>query len=81
MEQQAAGSPVVTLVMYLVLSVALAVVANLLAREKGRNVTLWTILAVVPVVNFWCIAFFVGAANLRLERKIDKLLELRGKGN
>lgn len=81
MEQQAAGSPVVTLVMYLVLSVALAVVANLLAREKGRNVTLWTILALVPVVNFWCIAFFVGAANLRLERKIDQLLELRGKGN
>ena len=60
-----------------VLSTALGVVAWLLARDKGRNVVLWTVLGVVPVVNLFSIWFFVGAANLRLERKIDQLLQAR----
>ena len=50
----------------------------LLARDKGRNVALWTVLGMIPVVNFFCIWYFVGAANLRLERKIDALLQARG---
>lgn len=60
-----------------VLSIAVAVIACLLARDKGRNVVLWTVLGVIPVVNFVCIWFFVGASNLRLERKLDRLLEER----
>lgn len=64
---------------FLVLSATLGVVAFLLAKEKGRNVVLWTVLGIVPGVNFFCIWFFVGAANLRLERKIDQLLEDRGR--
>ena len=60
-----------------VLSMALGITAYLLARDKGRNVILWTVLGVVPVVNFVCIWFVVGAANLRLERKVDQLLDGR----
>lgn len=56
------------------ISVLMAVSAYLLAKEKGRNVALWTILALIPVVNFACIWFFIGATNLKLERKIDALL-------
>ena len=56
-----------------ILSLAAMVVANLLAREKGRPVVLWTILAALPVVNFVCLWYFVGAANLRLEAKLDRL--------
>ncbi|MGI4814379.1 MAG: hypothetical protein ACRYG5_18275 [Janthinobacterium lividum] len=56
------------------LSIVLAVIAFLLAREKGRRVALWTVLGIIPVLNLYCLVFFVGAANLRLERKIDALL-------
>jgi hypothetical protein len=59
------------------LSMGIGIVAYLLAREKGRNVVLWTVLGVIPVVNFACIWFFVGAADLRVERKLDQLLEGR----
>jgi cytochrome b len=57
-----------------ILSLAAMVVANLLAREKGRPVAVWTILAALPVVNFVCVWYFVGAANLRLEAKLDRIL-------
>lgn len=56
------------------MSLLMAIPANLLAREKGRNVLLWTVLALVPGVNFACMWFFVGAANLKLERRIDDLV-------
>lgn len=59
---------------FLVFSFVIGLVAFLLAKDKGRNVPLWTILGLIPIVNFACMWFFVGAANLRLERKIDQLL-------
>ena len=70
-----ATSPLVQLIPLLLLSVTLGITAYLLAKEKGRNVVLWTVLGSIPVVNFFCISFFIGAANLRLERKIDQLLQ------
>jgi O-antigen/teichoic acid export membrane protein len=57
----------------ILMSLFIAVSANLLAKEKGRNVIKWTILGAIPIVNFVCIWFFVGAANLKLERKLDEL--------
>lgn len=60
---------------FLVLSSTIGLIAFLLAREKGRNVVLWTVLGVVPFLNFFFLFFFVGAANHRLERKIDQLLD------
>jgi hypothetical protein len=68
-------SALLNFVPFLVLSFSFGVLAHLLAREKGRNLTTWTVLGFIPVVNFFCIWFFVGAANLRLERKVDQLLE------
>jgi hypothetical protein len=59
---------------FTVMSIAFAVVAYLLAKEKGRNVMRWTVLGLVPVVNWFCLPFFIGATNLRLEAKIDQLL-------
>jgi hypothetical protein len=51
------------------------VVARALAKDKGRNVLLWTLLGCIPVVNIFCIPFFVGAANIRLEQKVDAILK------
>ena len=53
-------------------------VARALAKDKGRNVVKWTILGFIPAVNLFCIPFFIGASNLRLERKMDTILEAMG---
>ena len=58
----------------LLMSVVIAVSSHLLAKDKGRNVLKWTVLGAIPLLNIFCIWFFVGAANLRLERKIDGLI-------
>ncbi len=50
------------------------IAAYLLAKEKGRNVVLWTILGLVPIINFGAIMYFIGASNRRLEEKLDELL-------
>lgn len=59
-------------------AVFFGIVSRLLAKEKGRNVLAWTILGCIPVVNVFCMMFFVGAANLRQERKLDALLKAQG---
>lgn len=59
----------------ILMSLVMAIAANLLAREKGRSVTKWTILALIPIVNFGCIWFFIGATNLNTERKLDEILK------
>lgn len=74
MTEQPELSVLLQFVPVITLSVALGLTAYLLAKEKGRNVGLWTLLGCLPVINFFCLWFFVGAANLRLERKIDGLL-------
>jgi hypothetical protein len=68
------------LVPMLVMSLGIIPIAYKLAKEKGRNVVLWTMLGAVPILNILCVWFFMGAANLRLERKFDKLLERAGTG-
>jgi hypothetical protein len=59
---------------FAVLSCGLGLVGFVLAREKGRNVALWTLMGLLPAINFVSVWFFIGAANLRMERKIDELL-------
>lgn len=66
---------VASLILPILMLFIFAIVAHMLAKEKGRNVLLWTILGFIPVVNIFCMWFFVGAANLRLEKKIDQLLK------
>ena len=72
---------VLSLIPLLIVSVVMAIVAHFLAKDKGRNVNLWTILGVIPVINFFFIWYFVGATNLRLEKKVDQLLDSLRKGS
>jgi hypothetical protein len=67
--------PIASLILPILMLFIFAIIAHMLAKEKGRNVVLWTILGFIPVVNIFCMLFFVGAANLRLEKKIDQLLK------
>ena len=52
----------------IVMSIPIAISAYLLAKQKDRNVVAWVVLAFIPLVNIWCIAYFVGASNLRFEK-------------
>jgi len=56
------------------MSIGIGVASHFLAKDKSRNVTLWTVLGLIPLVNFVAVWFFIGASNLRLERKLDELL-------
>jgi O-antigen/teichoic acid export membrane protein len=67
-------SVLISLLPLILMSLLIAVGSYFLAKEKGRNALKWTILGAIPLVNFVCIWFFVGATNLRLERKLDQIL-------
>ena len=67
--------PLISFLPLIIMTLPMGVIAHLLAKEKGRNVTLWTILGIIPMINLFAIWFFIGAANLKMERKLDELLE------
>lgn len=73
-------SNLMSLLPLLIMTIPLGIAARMLAKEKGRNVTRWTVLGFIPIVNYFCLFFFIGAANLRLEKKIDQLLERLNSG-
>jgi len=45
-----------------------------LAKDKGRNVALWTVLGLVPFLNLVFLLYFLAATNLRLEDKLDRII-------
>jgi hypothetical protein len=63
----------------LMASMVMAIIANILARQKGRSVVAWTILGAIPFVNFLLAWYFAGAINLRLEEKLDRIVASLGK--
>ena len=50
------------------------ITAFFLAKEKGRNIPLWTVIGCIPLVNMFFIWFFIGAANLKTEQKLEEIL-------
>ncbi|WP_156480011.1 hypothetical protein [Collimonas pratensis] len=73
MDNQPASS-LLSFLPIILMSFSMGIAAHFLAKDKERNVTKWTILGCIPLVNFVCFWFFVGASNLRLERKVDELI-------
>jgi hypothetical protein len=64
----------VSLVPLMFLSCGIAYLAYRLAKEKGRHIGLWTVLGLIPIVNFCCMFYFAGASNLKVEAKLDEVL-------
>lgn len=58
----------------LLIAIPWAIAVGMLANDKGRNVLLWVVLALIPIVNFFAVVFIIGASNLRVEQKIDEIL-------
>jgi hypothetical protein len=73
--QQSPTEVLISFVPLLIISLTVGFVARALAKEKGRNTALWTILGFIPLVNMVCMPFFIGAPNLRIEKKLDEIIE------
>lgn len=58
----------------LIMLIPVIIAVNKLAKEKGKNVALWTFLACIPLINIVSIIYIVGATNSKLEEKIDRIL-------
>jgi hypothetical protein len=67
-------SSFLSLLPLLLLSLCMGIASFLLAKDKGRNPVKWAILGSIPIVNFACVWYFIGASNVRVERKIDDLI-------
>lgn len=71
------GNIIYQMLLLVVFAIPIVIVAYKLAQEKGRNATNWIILGAIPIINFFSLWYFIGASNLRLEKKIDKLLKVK----
>lgn len=56
------------------LSIPIMFICRSLAKEKGKDVALWTILGLIPVINIYSLLYLFGASSKILEGKIDKIL-------
>jgi len=58
----------------IIISIPIMFICRSLAKEKGKNVSLWTILGLIPVINIYSLLYLFGASSTILEGKIDKIL-------
>ena len=58
----------------LIFSLPLAIFGYVLGKQKGRNHIAWAVWGFIPFVNWFAAWYFIGATNLKLEEKLDQLL-------
>ncbi len=58
----------------IIISILIMFICRSIAKEKGKNVTLWTIFGLIPGINIYSLLYLFGASSTILERKIDKIL-------
>ena len=58
----------------LFLTLVPGITAFFLAKDKGRNVLLCTILGVIPFLNLGVLLYLVGATNLKMATKLDEII-------
>jgi hypothetical protein len=58
------------------ISILLMFICRSIAKEKGKDITLWTILGLIPAVNFYSLLYLLGAPSKILEGKMDRILNL-----
>ena len=68
-------NPLTTFLPLILMIIPIVIVVYKLAKEKGKNVPLWTILASIPIVNIVSMFYIVGTINNKLEEKLDRIIE------
>ena len=74
-------NPFITLIMFALIMMPMIIAISILAKEKGKNVILWTILACIPLVNFFIVPYIIGTPSKIQEEKLNKIIELLNKNN
>ena len=72
-------NPMLSFLPLLLLTIPIAIISYHLAKEKGKNIVLWTLLSIMPFFNGMFLAYLIGAKNLIMEKKVDRLLEILDK--
>jgi hypothetical protein len=68
-------NPILSLLPLIIIMIPMIFVIRTLAKEKGKDVILWTVLACIPLVNFIILPYIVGTPSKRLEDKMDRIIE------
>ncbi|MEO3680600.1 hypothetical protein ABGI61_16365 [Rheinheimera sp. FR7-31] len=58
------GSVHAGLFFYVIFSIGISVVCFLLAKDKGRNLSIAVILGLIPGLNFLAMAYYIGVPKL-----------------
>jgi hypothetical protein len=68
-------NPILSLLPLIIIMIPMIFVIRKLAKEKGKDVILWTVLACIPIVNFIVLPYIVGTPSKILENKMDIIIE------
>jgi hypothetical protein len=60
----------------IIMMIPLIFICRQLAKDKGKNALKYTILASIPIVNYYALIYLVGAPNSMVEEKLDRLLAI-----
>lgn len=81
MEQQAGDAGVVaSLLPLLLISVIFAIAGFLIARRKGKNPALFTVLSFVPLINITVICYLVALTDQEVYDRLERIERLLQKG-
>lgn len=72
-------NPFLSFLPLILIMVPMIFVIRALAKEKGKDVKFWTILACIPFVNFVILPYIIGTPSKIIEEKMDKIIELLSK--
>ncbi len=76
METAAAPGGIMSFIPLIILMLPIVFICRKLAQDKGKNVTKYTILGCIPLLNYFATMYLVGATNKNLEDKIDQVLSI-----
>ncbi len=68
-------SLLITLLPLAIVLIPLILINYFLAKEKGKNVLLWTLLSIIPIVNYFILFYLIGTPDLIISNKLDKLIK------
>lgn len=60
----------------ILMTVPMIFICRRLAKDKGKDVSKYTILGCIPLLNFYILAYLVGTPNLILDKKLDQILSI-----
>ncbi len=72
---------IIPAILSLLFIIAIIIITYRLAKEKGKNVVLWTILSIIPIVNIFVLNYIIGTPSNLHNEKMDKILELLNQMN